>query len=521
MAHTLHKKSIVKKTIQIGGSTLMSRFLGIIRELLTIKYLGVGAASDAFITAYKIPNSLRKIFAEGALSAAFIPSFVTSLRKDKQEAFSLMSLAFILFEGILLIVCALTIFFAPSVVTFAAPGFSAQQAALTVPLLRILMPFIFFISSSALLAGALQAVGHFFVPAFGPILLNIVFIAGLLICWLLQLPVVYLCFFILFGGLLQFLQHLIAYFRLDLSFGTVNKQTFISFSSILGKFLLCSISMSVMEVSLFIDTQFASYLPEGSVSLITYANRFMGIPLGVFAVAFSTILLPYFSRLSTYAPKRLNFYLLESAKLVFWVTIPCMLAMIFFSEKIFLTLFLSPTFTAVHAREAGHILIAFVIGLFFFSFNKIILNVYYALHQTFLPSIVSVIATLANIVFNFAFINIFNAVGLALATTLSGVIQTILLLFLLRQKFGFHGYIQHFGRFVMRYLFQLAAMSTIFLLIYKGIVYLLSTNVPQAISHFFLESLGFWLWVGPLCLMAGLLVYLYRGLFGVRLYFLD
>jgi len=144
MAHTLHKKSIVKKTIQIGGSTLMSRFLGIIRELLTIKYLGVGAASDAFITAYKIPNSLRKIFAEGALSAAFIPSFVTSLRKDKHEAFSLMSLAFILFEGILLIVCALTMFFAPSVVKFAAPGFSAQQAASTVPLLRILMPFIFF-----------------------------------------------------------------------------------------------------------------------------------------------------------------------------------------------------------------------------------------------------------------------------------------------------------------------------------------------------------------------------------------
>ena len=311
----------------------------------------------------------------------------------------------------------------------------------------------------------------------------------------MQLPVTYLCFFILCGGFLQFMQHLLVYFKLDLSFGRVSRQTITSFSSILGKFFLCAISMSVMEVSLFIDTQFASYLPEGSVSLITYANRFMGIPLGVFAVAFSTILLPYFSRLSTYAPKRLNFYLLESAKLVFWVTIPCMLAMIFFSEKIFLTLFLSPTFTAAHAHEAGYILIAFVIGLFFFSFNKIILNVYYALHQTLLPSIVSIIATLVNIAFNFAFINSFHAVGLALATTLSGVLQTFLLLYFLKTKFGFHGYIQYFWRFIMRYIFQLAAICMIFLLVYKGILYLFSANVLLAISHFFLDSVGFWLGV--------------------------
>ena len=251
---------------------------------------------------------------------------------------SLMSLAFLLFEGSLLIVCGLTMIFAPTVITLIAPGFSEQQIMLTVPLLRILMPFIFFISSSALLAGALQAVGNFFVPAFGPILLNIVFIIGLLICWFFHWPVEYFCFFILFGGLLQFMQHLIAYFKLNFSFGIVTKHTWKSFNHILAKFSMVLLSMSVMEISLFIDTSFASYLPAGSISLIYYANRFMGIPLGVFAAAFSTILLPHFSRISTYAPKRLNFYLLESAKLVFWVTIPCTAALIFFSDKIFMTL---------------------------------------------------------------------------------------------------------------------------------------------------------------------------------------
>ena len=495
MSQILHKKSIIKKTIQIGSSTLMSRFLGIIRELLMVKYLGAGASSDAFLTAFKIPSSFAKIFAEGALSAAFVPSFIIALRKQASQAHSLMSLAFILFEGSLLILCSLTMIFARPVIAAIAPGFSADQVALTVPLLQS-TPFIFFISSSALLAGALQAVGHFFVPAFsGSILLNIVFIAGLLICWLLQLPVIYLCFFILFAGLLQFLQHLHADFALNFAFGRVTKQTWDSFSSILAKFFMVLLSMSVMEISLFIDTSFASYLPEGSISLIYYANRFVGIALGVFAVAFSTILLPHFSRISTYAPKRLNFYLLESAKLVFWVTIPCMLAMILFSEKIFTTLFLSKSFTLAQAREAGMILIAFVSGLFFFSFNKIILNVFYALHETKIPSIISIIATAVNIVLNFIFMSTLKATGLALATTISGILQTILLLYFLRQMFGFHAYLQQFWIFCARYGLQLIFIGAIFLLMYSGILYLILLLLPEAFAYFFTQKMGFWLWV--------------------------
>lgn len=521
MSEALHRKSILKKTIQIGSSTLMSRVLGIIRDLLMIKFLGVGAASDAFITAYKLPNSLRKIFAEGALSAAFIPSYITALRKKEHDAFSLMSLAFVLFEGALLILCGLVMIFAHGVVRFAAPGFSPELVAMTVPLLRILMPFIFFISSSALLAGGLQAIGHFFVPAFGPILLNIFFISGLVVCWWLQLPIEYLCYFILLGGLVQFLQHLLTYLSLKLSFGPINKETWRSFNSILVKFFLCAISMSVMEISLFVDTQFGSFLPEGSVSLITYANKFIGIPLGVFAVAFSTILLPYFSRLSTYAPKRLNFYLYESAKLVFWVTLPCMLAMIFFAQKIFITLFVSEKFTMAHAQEAGTILIAFAIGLFFFSFNKVVLNIFYAMHQTLVPSIVSVIATLANIAFNFMFINNLQAFGLALATTISGVIQTILLLWFLRARYGFHGYLNHFWKFALGYIVQVSVVSGLFLVAYNAITAIINTWFAPAIAFFFLNKIGFWMWVGPLGLGAGLVLYLLRNTLNVRLYFLE
>ncbi|HSW73885.1 MAG TPA: murein biosynthesis integral membrane protein MurJ [Candidatus Limnocylindria bacterium] len=522
MANLLHKKSILHKTVQFGGWTLVSRFLGILRESLQGYYLGAGAASDAFITAYKIPNSLRKIFAEGALSAAFVPTLVQVVRqKGHKEASSLMSLAFIFFEGLVLLLCALTMWKAEFTLSLIAPGFSHDQVVLGVPLLRILMPFIFFLSTSALLAGALQSVGHFFVPAFSPVLLNLVFITGLLFCIQFGYDVTYLCFFILSGGLLQLIAHISAYTRLHFSFAGLDRTTWQNFKPVLSKFLLGSLSMSIVEINLFIDTSFASYLPEGSISLIYLANRFMGIPLGVFAVAFSTILLPHLSQVSMYAPKRLSFYLLEASKLVVWVTVPVTLLMCFLSEKIFYTLFLSKKFVAAQVVEASHILIAFLVGLFFFSLNKILLNMYYALHVAWIPALISVIATAVNIILNWAFMDIWHATGLAVATTVSSIVQTIFFLIFLRQRYNFTLYVMPFLNFLMRYMVQLALVTAFFVLSYYGGVWFIATQLPAGLAHFLLYKIGFWLWVGPLCGASAFFVFYTRSWFSLNLYFLD
>ncbi len=521
MNAVLHKKSIIKKTIEVGGLTFLSRLLGIIRVFLVIKYLGASAISDAFLTAYKIPNSLRKIFAEGALSAAFIPTLVHIVhKKDQSEANKLMSLAFLLFEGAVLVLCALFIIKAETVITLIAPGFSIEQIQRTAPLLKIVMPFIFFLSSSALLAGALQAVGHFFVPAFSPVMLNIVFIASLITCISLSLPVEYLCFFILFGGLLQLIMHIVAYIKLNFAFEAIDEQAWNNTKIVLLKFFPCLVSMSVMEVGLFIDTSFASYLPHGSISLVHYANRFMGIPLGVFAVAFSTILLPHFSRVSTYAPKRLHFYVLESTKFVFWVTVPVMLIMGFFAEKIFYTIFLSKNFSLEQVMEAQTILIAFLLGLFFFSLNKILLNIYYALHVTWIPMIISIIATLINIGMNMLLMRVWQTTGLALATTISGIAQTILSLYFLHSYFNFQLYLGNLLLFILRYITQLFVILSPFLILYYIITSYI-VQLPEGLVHFFLFSFGFWLWVGPLCCLVFLLLFLLRNVFSIRLYFLD
>ena len=518
----LTRKSIISKTMQVGGFTLLSRFLGIIRELLQVRYFGASALSDAFFTAYKIPNSLRKIFAEGALSAAFVPSIVQTVKHEGRKGIGgLMSLGFLFFESIVLILCAYAMYYSEWLLSYIVPGFTAQEIATTALFLDILMPFIFFISSSALLAGPLQAIGHFFVPAFSPVLLNIIYIMGIALCLFLNLPIPYLCWIILIGGFIQLLMHIFAYFKFGFNFASIKRADVWLFIKIFPKFFFCLLSMSVLEVGLFIDTSFASLLPKkGSISLIYYANRFMGIPLGVFAVAFATILLPHFSRVSIYAPKRLGFYVLEATKLVWWVLLPITIVMGLLSHKIFTTIFLSEKFTLAQANEAATILAIFLCALFSFAINKILSNVYYSLHNTWIPGIIAVLSVGLNAYLDWVFIDSFGAAGLAAATSIATIVQTICLFVLLQYYFGLALYCGHFIRFVYQSVIQVVVVGIPFIGVYFMGLYA-GTLLSHTVSSFFMNSVGFWLWVGPLCALYMLALYTTRLQFKVRLLFLE
>lgn len=518
----MNKKSIIKKTIGVGSSSLISKVLGIIKTVLQIQYLGVNAMSDAFTTAFRIPNSFRKVFVEGALSASLVPPFVKAMRNDKRKMVdSLVLLALIVFEGFLLLLCGLFMWKAEWIIRLMCPGFGADKVASTVPMLRILMPFIFFISSSAIFGSALQSVNHFFIPAITPAFMNAVYIISLALCIAQGLPVTYFCYFIILAAVLQLIAHIIAYLRLDFSFAKITKETWTYFRPIGLNVLFCIIAVGMTsELTLFIDTIFASYLPEGSMSLITYASSFMGIPLGLFASALSTITLPYFTHVSSYAPKRLGFFLVEASKLVFWVTIPMMLIMGFFAEKIFHTLFLSNNFTLTRVLEARMILIAFLVGLFSLSLNKILLNLYYSRHVMWLPAAISVFGAGLNVLFNMLLIGKYHATGLALGTSLAACIQTLIHILFLRIWFGYTFYFGNFMRFVGRYCLQLAIVLSLGLLVYFGMTHLIE-YLPSSAAHFFLYKIGFWFWVGPLCLAIAGIVYVTRKQFGIKLYFFD
>lgn len=516
----LTKKSIIIKTLQVASSTLLSKLLGIIREILMIAFLGATDLSDAFLTAFKIPNSLRRIFAEGALSAALIPSVVTTLKKSGKEGVStLITIAFIVFEGIVLLLCAAVIMYAQFVIRLIAPGFSEWQVSAATPFLQIMMPFIFFVSSSALCAGALQGVGHFLIPSLGSILLNIVFIASIGICLKFGLSVQFLCLGILFAGFIQCMAHFITYRWYGFGLSSFNKSDLRNFAHVFTKFLGSLLSVSIMEISLFVDTSFASYLSKGSISLIYYANRFMNIPLGVFGIAFSTIMLSQFSRVYNDEPEKMTFHLTEAFKLIFWVTVPISFLMAFFAHDIFYTVFLSEKFTLSQVQQASFILIGFIIGLFFFSFNKILLNVYYAHHDTFVPGIIALGASIINVFLNYMLMAQFQGVGIALATTISsGILQTIFLYgglaFCHNMNFSF---VKECS-FMMRYGFQLMCITPLFMLIYYGIQ---SLCAKTFYAHFFLKSMGLWLWVSPLLILYFTVLFVTRRRFGVTVYFLG
>jgi putative peptidoglycan lipid II flippase len=523
VSKALSKKSLIKKALQVGGSTLISRLLGLIRTMLEIKYFGVGALSDAFWAAYRIPNMLRKVFAEGALSAAFLPQLV-SLVKDEQygSANKLMTLTLMVIEAIVLGICFIVMAFPRFFILLTASGFAHKPVELQVAvmLLRIIMFFIFFISSSALLGGALQARHAFMVPALGPALLNCVFICGLGICWYYALPVWYFAFIIVAAGLVQFTMHGYAYFRVGFTFAWPDQQSRDYLRIILVRLIPCIITVGATELSNAIDSNFASYLPVGAMSLIQYAASFMRIPFGVISGAFATILLPHFSRVSLHAPRRLSFYFFEAAKLVVWVTLPIVVLMCFFSHEIFSTLFLSQSFILAQVQLAAQLLNAFLLGLFFFSINKLLVSIYYALRSTWLPAAVTCIGALSNIIFNKILVNIYGAVGLALGTSLSALIQTLLFIVILRSAFNFDLYIRQFIAFFCKASVQLIVISELlmgmYLIIARCIAYL-----PTFYACFFLQKIGLWLWVGPLALALLYVLYKTRRFFALRLYFLD
>lgn len=518
------KRSILKKTAQVGFSALVSKFLGIIREVFQVGYLGIGVASDAFSLAFKIPNMLRRVFAEGALSAATIPTLVKIVKEDeKATASKLISLIMIVMGITVFALCVTVIALDEKVILLFAPGFiyKPEELSLATSLIRILIFFILFISPSALLAGAMQAKNHFTVPAWGPAILNIVYIIGLIVCNFLHWPVQYFCYFLLLGGLIQLIMHIIMYRRLGFEFMMPDSSSLKYFFQVMYKFIPCVFSISIVEINLMIDAWFASSLPVGSMTLINLASRFMGIALSVFAAAFSSILLSHFSRVSTYAPKRLSFYLYESAKLIFFITIPATLFMCFFSYNLFYTVFYKLTkMTLEETSQASILLIAFLGGLFFYSVNKLILSLYYSLHSTFLPTVVTVVGTLSNYFLNKLLIVQFGVTGLAIATSISAVIQTILFLIILHYAFNFTLYLSRFLNFMIKFIAQLFLISVLFLLVYKLCVNSILLLNPKY-ANFFLNSLGLWLWVGPLCLIMALLIYILRKPFGIKLYFLD
>ena len=521
--HSKSRAVIIHKTISIGLSTLVSRVLGLVREIVQIHYLGVGATSDAFIAAFRIPNSLRKIFAEGALTAAFLPTYVTELHKNGRVAAErVATITFIILQTLLLFFCILISYNAHTVLHLIAPGWGAHGGSIdqAAGFLNILIYFIFFISSSSLCTAVLQAQHHFFIPAVGQIVMNMLFIAQLLLLIYFKAPVYYLAYGILCNGAVLLAMHIWACYREGFELHMPDRHSLDVLTEILKKFVPCLLSVGALEINIFIDQMLASYLPTGSLTLLSYVNSIGRVPLSIFIGALSTILLPHFAHVHSYAPRRLNFYILESAKLIFWVMIPVTFMMVIFSYQAFYTLMLSQTFTLLHVQQASSLLRVFALGLFFFSINKILLNIFYAKHETFIPTLISLGAALFNTILSIILMRYMQTIGIVLATSLAEILKTILFIVVLHYKFNITFYAARFMQFAYRASMQLSIIGTIAFSLFI-FFYFLIIQLPHSYKLFLLAGYGYWLWVGPLCGLAALAAYFTRRYFNISLYFLP
>ncbi len=468
-------RKLLKSTAIVSINTLLSRVLGLVRDMVIALVLGVGLQSDAFFVAFRIPNLFRRLFAEGAFSQAFIP--VLAEHKSAEGDAGVRDLAAHVtgcLALVLILVTVVGVLASPLLVMAFAPGFGSQSDKfdLTVVMTRICFPYLLFISLTSLSAGLLNTYGRFAVPAFTPVLLNLSLIGSAL--WLAPYfsePVLALAVGVFIAGLVQLLFQLPFLARLGLLVWPRVNFKHQQVWKILTLIVPALVGVSVAQINLLVDTLIASFLQQGSVSWLYFSDRIMEFPLGVFGIALATVMLPNLSRqFSQNSTEGFSNSLEWALRWVVLIGVPAALGMGLLASPILTTLFQYGAFSAIDVRMAGLSLSAFAIGLLGFVSVKILAPGFYARQDMKTPVRIALVAMLSNVILNLILMWPLAHVGLALATSLSALLNAALLYgYLIRQ-----GVLKHkagWGGYLFRVLLGSAVM----------VVFLVWHDVPEQI----------------------------------------
>ncbi|WP_074905312.1 murein biosynthesis integral membrane protein MurJ [Nitrosomonas communis] len=429
--------NLLRALVAVSSMTLISRILGFLRDVLIARIFGAGMASDAFFVAFRIPNLLRRLFAEGAFSQAFVPILAEyKNRRTENETRDLIDHVATLLGIALFIVTLAGVLAAPLIIYVSAPGFSVDQEkfALTIELLRITFPYILFISFVALAGGILNTYSKFSVPAFTPVLLNLSFIGcAIWLAPLLDPPVLALAWAVFLGGILQlafqvpFLIHLKRMPRFHLKSKDTGAWRVLK---LMGPAVF---GVSIGQISMLINTIFASLLVTGSVSWLYYADRLMEFPAGLLGVALGTILLPSLSRhYASHNNEKYSYLLDWGLRLTFLLTLPAAVALALLATPLIATLFYHGAFTAEDVWMTRQALLAYSIGLLGLILVKVLAPGFYARQNIKTPVKIAVITLVATQLMNLAFIFPLKHAGLALAIGLGACLNAGLLYYKLR-----------------------------------------------------------------------------------------
>jgi putative peptidoglycan lipid II flippase len=430
-------EKLFRSTAIVSFMTFLSRILGFVRDIVIARLFGAGLGADVFFVAFKIPNFLRRLFAEGAFSQAFIPVLSEYRERGDHDLKALISNTSGTLAGILFVITAIGMLCAPFLIMLFAPGFIAneEKSTLAGELLTITFPYLFFISLTALAGSVLNSFGKFAVPAFTPVFLNLSLISSAI--WLsphLDQPVTALAWGVFIGGVVQLLFQLPFLLKIKqlprFRWGWKNEGV----QKILKLMLPAMFGVSVSQINLLLDTLLASFLVTGSISWLYYSDRLVEFPLGIIGIALSTVILPSLSKKHASASKVAFSHTIDWAlRWVFLIGTPAAIGLILLAEPLLLTLFQYGEFTPSDAHNASLSLMAYGLGLLPFIFIKVLAPGYFARQDTKTPVKIGIIAMTTNMILNIILMLQLAHVGLALATALSAALNAALLFIGLRK----------------------------------------------------------------------------------------
>lgn len=435
-------KSLLKSTSVVVSMTMISRVFGFIRDMVTASFFGAAASFDAFSVAFRIPNFMRRLFAEGSFSQAFVPVLSEyQKQKDQDDIKRFINAMSGTLGFTLLLVTFCGIVFAPFIVRVFAPGFATdgERFDLAVTMLRITFPYLLLVSLTAFCGAILNTYSRFWVAAFTPVFLNLCMIAAAI--WLapqFSKPIVGLAWGVFIAGVIQLLfqwpflrrLHLLPRPRINFRDPGVRRVLTLMVPALFG--------VSVGQLNLLVDSVFASLLVVGSVSWLYYSDRLMEFPLGVFGVAISTVILPHLSRHhASQSEESFSLTLDWALRAVLVIGVPAGVVLAVMSGPMLSTLFQYGKFGGHDVEMARKSLTMFAIGITPFMLVKILAAGFYAKHDMRTPVRIAVIAMVTNTVLNCALILPFAHAGIALSTSLAAIVNTGFLFYFLRQR-GFY-----------------------------------------------------------------------------------
>ncbi len=416
----------------VGTMTMLSRVLGLVRDMVIARYFGAGAGADAFFVAFKIPNFLRRLFAEGAFSQAFVP--VLSSYRENQPVSEVKRLVDAVAGSLGLILLAVTLVAmlgAPVLTAVFAPGFLEDEIkfALASDMLRITFPYLLLISLTAFAGGILNSYDRFAVPAFTPVLLNLAMIgAAIYLTPLMAEPVMALAWGVFIAGALQLFFQLPFLMQLGLLPRPRIDYKHEGVGRILRLMAPALFGVSVSQINLLLDTVLASFLQTGSVSWLYYSDRLSELPLGVFGIAIATVILPSLSRKhAAESADQFAATLDWAVRAVLLIGLPAAVALALLAEPLIATLFHYGEVTDRDVLMSAQSLRAYSAGLLAFMLIKVLAPGFFARQDTKTPVKIGVIAMVANMAFNLMLVIPLAHAGLALATSLSAWLNGYLL----------------------------------------------------------------------------------------------